>query len=296
MLKALSPSCHTVQECRVISAPTNSQHVAHAIESSPRVDFEATQSTLERPSKRRQIFYGFFFKIRGLWAVLLLFVMFFVQYGEKGTYLAAWAFGFPLFVIAVGLRVQSQRYLRYRLRGDGGLATDGPYRYMRNPVYVGNSLGLAALCIMCRLYWLAPLAAAWAAIGYDLSVRFEEMRLTKRYGQPYRRYCELVPRWIPRGKPLACEAHDKTSIGRALSVEWQNVLLLLVPLGKYWVFGPHAGTMHSDLTAAARAAIEHKWLVGVCIACGILVLAAWNLRELRSNRHKTAMRQADANS
>jgi protein-S-isoprenylcysteine O-methyltransferase Ste14 len=128
------------------------------------------------------------------------------------------------------LRVWAQKHLKYRLAEGRALAATGPYTVTRNPVYVGNVLILASLAVLCELPWMMPLVGGWAALVYDRAIRFEEYRLTKRHGDEYLAYQQRVGRWWPRtpagGSVLAARA---TGWGRAASVEWQCLVLLVVP-------------------------------------------------------------------
>jgi protein-S-isoprenylcysteine O-methyltransferase Ste14 len=81
------------------------------------------------------------------------------------------------------------------------LVVEGPYRYVRNPLYdtdlcliVGAALltGSWALVLVATLY-LAQLA---------IQLPLEERELRERFGVPYLRYCELVPRFWPRRRPV----------------------------------------------------------------------------------------------
>jgi protein-S-isoprenylcysteine O-methyltransferase Ste14 len=224
-------------------------------------DHEGSQNAaVETFSRRAFIFYGFFFKIRGLLAALLLVAMFFTTYGEANNGVALWVIGLLLFGAGIALRIRSQQYLRYRLADDTSLAVAGPYTYtyMRNPVYVANTIGLAGLCILCRLYWMTPIAVVWLAIVYNLVVRFEEMRLLKRFGEPYRQYCQSAPRWIPRRWPSMTTTDNKASVWRAARVEWQNLVLILVPLGKDFLFRSHAGNFRALLAQAGATVAAHR--------------------------------------
>jgi protein-S-isoprenylcysteine O-methyltransferase Ste14 len=253
-------------------------------EAGNRTPVEASPDIGEPFRRRQYLLYGFFFKIRGLWTVLLLFAMFFTTCWESADALATWTIGLALFGAGFGLRVRSQQYLRYRLRDEGGLATAGPYAYVRNPVYIANITGLAGLCILCRLFWMAPIAAAWAALAYHLAVRFEEVRLTKRFGETYRRYCERVPRWIPRRPSAVSTEVSRAGLWKAVAVEWQSLVLLLVPVGKEWVFRPHAGKVHAVFLQALDFVVLHHSLFIAILAVGLAALAALNLARLHSVR------------
>jgi protein-S-isoprenylcysteine O-methyltransferase Ste14 len=82
------------------------------------------------------------------------------------------------------------------------LVIEGPYRYVRNPLYVTDFaliLGTALLAHDGFLFLLTALYAAQLAFQLPL----EERELRWRFGRPYARYCQLVPRFIPRIRPVS---------------------------------------------------------------------------------------------
>lgn len=103
-------------------------------------------------------------------------------------------------------------YLCYRLAGSyrlpraGGppgmsqgmpdrLLTTGPYAVTRNPMYLGHLTFLAGLAMTTR----SPLAAVAAVAHvpwFSARVERDEVRLRKRFGEDYDRYCARVPRWF----------------------------------------------------------------------------------------------------
>jgi len=125
------------------------------------------------------------------------FVITLFMYGE-GT-----AFGFflgaPLVVVGEGIRIWSHGYLRKTRR----LATDGPYAYVRNPLYVGNfMIGLGFLMMIWhRLLMLAYVAGF--SLLYWVTIRGEEERLGFRFNGAYGDYTANVRRFIPRFTPYA---------------------------------------------------------------------------------------------
>ena len=172
------------------------------------------------------------FKLRGVLMIPLVAFLFFWTQWEWEYELGVWTIGLSPFLLGVALRVWAQRYLRYRLREGKALATVGPYAWTRNPVYVGNTLMLVGLCIMCELPWAIPIVIGWAALVYHATVRFEEDRLTKRYGEAYAAYCRRVPRWLPCTPLERTLTAPSASLWRAVTVEWQCLVLLIVPVVK----------------------------------------------------------------
>ncbi len=103
-------------------------------------------------------------------------------------------------------------YLQYRLAGEfrtreggGGpglanpperLVMDGPYRYTRNPMYLGHLIFFAGLALTLAS-WPAALVFAFHAVWFDRRVRGDEFRLALLFGEPYRDYHARVKRWVP---------------------------------------------------------------------------------------------------
>ena len=76
------------------------------------------------------------------------------------------------------------------------LVLAGPYRFTRNPMYLGLACIYAGLIVFLRLPWgllflplLVWLITAWV-------IRPEEQYLQKQFGDEYTRFKEAVRRWI----------------------------------------------------------------------------------------------------
>jgi protein-S-isoprenylcysteine O-methyltransferase Ste14 len=72
----------------------------------------------------------------------------------------------------------------------------GPYRFTRNPIYLGMVLGLIGLAIALNSLWLLLTLVPFAAvIRYGVIAR-EEAYLERKFGDVYRRYRARVRRWL----------------------------------------------------------------------------------------------------
>jgi protein-S-isoprenylcysteine O-methyltransferase Ste14 len=72
----------------------------------------------------------------------------------------------------------------------------GPYRFTRNPIYLGMVLGLIGLAIASNSLWLLlTLVPFVLVIRYGVVAR-EEAYLQRKFGDAYRRYRSRVRRWL----------------------------------------------------------------------------------------------------
>ena len=86
-----------------------------------------------------------------------------------------------------------------RMRGEGMVA-DGPYRHLRNPLYLGAWIHTLALAL------LMPASGAGftivVLIGFQIRlILSEESFLVGKQGEAYTAYCALVPRLMPALRP-----------------------------------------------------------------------------------------------
>ena len=79
----------------------------------------------------------------------------------------------------------------------GGVVAAGPYRYVRNPLYLGAWFMMAAMSLL-----MPPTGALFVMVLETFflvrTILSEEAFLSARLGEPYREYLRAVPRLIPR--------------------------------------------------------------------------------------------------
>jgi protein-S-isoprenylcysteine O-methyltransferase Ste14 len=72
----------------------------------------------------------------------------------------------------------------------------GPYRFTRNPIYLGMFVGLVSLAVAFNSLWLLMTLVPFAlVIRYGVITR-EEAYLERKFGDVYRRYRTRVRRWL----------------------------------------------------------------------------------------------------
>lgn len=134
-----------------------------------------------------------------MWPVVLVAVEAAIQ---RGVPVIHW---WALALLACG-------YLQYKLvgtyrlkRGGGGpgisvppdrIVGEGPYRWVRNPMYLGHLVFFAGLALALGS-WIAAAVFAFHSVWFDRRVREDEARLSELFGDSYREYCSRVKRWIP---------------------------------------------------------------------------------------------------
>ena len=109
------------------------------------------------------------------------------------------------------------------------LVADGPYRYVRNPLYFANILMAVGMGAMMSRTGLAVCVAAMTVFCYRLIFR-EEAELSASQGQSYDAYRRLVPRLLPALRPRVPSTARKPEWGagfRAESWYWGFAMALL---------------------------------------------------------------------
>jgi protein-S-isoprenylcysteine O-methyltransferase Ste14 len=108
--------------------------------------------------------------------------------------------------LAVGLalhlwsNVTLARGERAASQGAAKLVTDGPYAFVRHPIYLSGVPLLLGTCLLYSQVTGLDLVAGLVLLAFFhlRVVRGEEPTLRRQFGQSYEEYCRRVPRWIPR--------------------------------------------------------------------------------------------------
>jgi len=110
------------------------------------------------------------------------------------------------------------------------LVSSGPYSVCRNPLYLGTFLITLSIAFYMESVVFAAGIAATSLFYLGVTVRDEERRLRERFGETYVRYCEEVPRFLPRlRKPQSPPLLEVSALG--LTKEFQRaVRYMWVPL------------------------------------------------------------------
>ena len=83
------------------------------------------------------------------------------------------------------------------------LVVRGPYRYVRNPMYLGAGLALAGAALFYEAGALWAYAGGFLVLTHLVVVLYEEPTLRRTFGEDYETYCRQVRRWWPTTPPNA---------------------------------------------------------------------------------------------
>jgi protein-S-isoprenylcysteine O-methyltransferase Ste14 len=78
------------------------------------------------------------------------------------------------------------------------LVVNGPYHVVRNPMYLGAALALAAAALFYQSLVLLAYTALFLLATHLLVIWYEEPTLRRTFGSDYEAYCHRVSRWWPR--------------------------------------------------------------------------------------------------
>jgi protein-S-isoprenylcysteine O-methyltransferase Ste14 len=78
------------------------------------------------------------------------------------------------------------------------LVVRGLYRFARNPMYVGVLTVIAGQALLFRSIHVGLYAIVVFALFQLFILGYEEPALRRDFDGAYERYCEQVPRWLPR--------------------------------------------------------------------------------------------------
>jgi protein-S-isoprenylcysteine O-methyltransferase Ste14 len=78
------------------------------------------------------------------------------------------------------------------------LVVHGPYRLVRNPMYLGAAAAMLGAAMFYGTWALVGFVAAFLGAAHLFVVGYEEPTLRRMFGDEYAEYCRSVGRWWPR--------------------------------------------------------------------------------------------------
>jgi protein-S-isoprenylcysteine O-methyltransferase Ste14 len=180
--------------------------------------------------------------------------------------------GVALVFAAGWIRSWATSYLRYDIMRNPRIHTDrlicdGPFRYLRNPLYLGNLLMVAGVTPMLPRTGVVVLVAGSVLFVSRLVMR-EEMEMQQTHGESFLEYCRTVPRWLP-----STRRSEKSTMYTPSFVNGVLGELLL------WIIA---------LAMAAYAATFDIRIFAAIFFCAFIPGASRRMQRLRRRAHDTA--------
>ena len=112
--------------------------------------------------------------------------------------------------------------------GGDALITNGPFAFVRNPLYLGNFVIAVGLSIMAWAWmpWLFLLVVVLFGVQYMLIISLEEEHLRAEFGASYEHYFRHVPRFVPRTTPYEHRSDAPHNFMAALRSERSTLISL----------------------------------------------------------------------
>ncbi|HUA77361.1 MAG TPA: isoprenylcysteine carboxylmethyltransferase family protein, partial [Acetobacteraceae bacterium] len=106
--------------------------------------------------------------------------------------------------VLIGVLLAMSAFVRFRLAGttvrpdraSSALVVRGPYRFTRNPMYLGMTLAYGGVALAAQSLWALLLLPAVLWLIRTRVIAREEAFLRERFGDAYVEYQSRVRRWL----------------------------------------------------------------------------------------------------
>jgi protein-S-isoprenylcysteine O-methyltransferase Ste14 len=117
------------------------------------------------------------------------------------------------------------------------LATDGPYRFVRHPLYTGNILLVVGFALAGSRWWGIPLALFFFWFYYPPAIEYEDRKLHRIFGAAWEQWSGRTPALMPRlvGAPPAGAADRTWSLGVSTARNGEIVFVLICLACAAWI-------------------------------------------------------------
>jgi protein-S-isoprenylcysteine O-methyltransferase Ste14 len=148
--------------------------------------------------------------------------------------------GSLLAAVGAALRIWGTAYLgsatvQHTQMQAGAVMADGPYRYVRNPLYLGSWFMVVAMAFIMPPTG-ALFAVALLTVFHIRLIFAEEAFLTAQLGEPYREYLRAVPRLFPRLRTTLPSAGVKPNWPRAVAAELNPIGVFITLSALSWTY------------------------------------------------------------
>jgi len=116
------------------------------------------------------------------------------------------------------------------------LATDGPYAYVRHPLYVGNILILLGFSMASNLWWAYALMVFLILFYYPPAISYEDAKLNRLFGEEWQNWSKNIHALIPTFTNKAGSTSSEWSFKQSLFQNLEPVIVLYLIGFMYMLF------------------------------------------------------------
>ena len=140
---------------------------------------------------------------------------------------------FPAGFVLVILGVAARMWASGHIKKNKALATDGPYSYVRHPLYVGNlTLGFG-FALASSLWWSFPLFILMVLLFYPHAIRREDEKLNRMFKENWEQWRKETRALIPRFAPYQPGQRGGWSFMQSLQQNGEPIIALFL---LFWLY------------------------------------------------------------
>ncbi|MFW2373216.1 MAG: methyltransferase family protein [Gammaproteobacteria bacterium] len=132
---------------------------------------------------------------------------------------------FILGTVIAALGIAIRMWAAGHVKKNKVLATDGPYAYVRHPLYVGNILLLLGFSIASMLWWSYLLMAFLLWFYYPPTIAYEDSKLHDIFGEQWENWSKDIHALIPTFKHRAGSTSSEWSFKQSLMQNGEPVIV-----------------------------------------------------------------------
>jgi protein-S-isoprenylcysteine O-methyltransferase Ste14 len=136
-------------------------------------------------------------KLIGRWRVRTAFFAFLVVLVLAKPTVCSILMGMAISLVGLAIRAWAAGHLKKEKE----LAVSGPYRYTRNPLYLGNLVLGLSLSAGSYSWWVFGIFAVYFLMFYPAIIHTERERLKRIFPGQYDEYLRSVPLFFPFRRP-----------------------------------------------------------------------------------------------